>query len=283
MREDQMRVLDRLAGRPRSVPAPPVIVHIGVLRASGMSWAQIGRAAGLSESNARKLHTSGAKSVLRRTAEAVLAVRPGEHTATGFVSPVGTVRRLRALFALGHSRDELARLVGVTPTSISNLVGGEYNTVRVGVAAAVRAAYDGLSMTVGSSTKNRLRAAREGWAPPLAWDEDDLDNPEAGPCADSGPALAESGEKAVARWLMGESVVLDQRGRREAIAYLMEWTTDSPEEIAARLESTPDAVSRAWERIKEKARQEGRPVPWRRKLELARRNELTKREMETAA
>ena len=50
--------------------------------------------------------------------------------------------------------------------------------------------YDAFSMRVptpatgyqrGSVLKARRHAARQGWPPPLAWDDEDLDNPHAQP------------------------------------------------------------------------------------------------------
>jgi len=203
----------------------------------------------------------------------------------------GTHRRLCALMAMGWPQDVLERRLRFRDQWITASL--RRRNVSASAAASVKTLYDELwnqrpeqlgLVLPEDAEESRERAASRGWVGPLAWDDDTIDDPAAVPMLDAEPpAPTSAGEKAVARWLMGESVVLDQQGRREAIAHLMEWTTDSPEQIAARLESTPDAVSRAWERIKSRARQEGRPVPWRRKLEMARRNELTKREMETAA
>ena len=288
VRDDQMRVLDRLQGRPRSVPTGPVVAHLELLRSWGMTWGQIGRAAGLSESIARHHMTSGSTTMLRRTAEKLLAVQPGQVGAEGWVGSVGTVRRVRALFALGHSREVLADRLGLSPTGISRLVGGDFTCVRASVAAGARAAYSELSMRVGASTKNRNRAAREGWAPPLAWDDDTIDDPRAVPMLDAETPAAEADpEKAAACWLAGESVVLSPAARRLVIWHLMEWTTGSVDAIAARLEMSSDALSRSWERIKKRERDEGRKAPWRRAYltpqELGLENELMNNEMERAA
>ena len=266
VRDDQMRVLDRLAGNPRVVPSGPVVAHLRVLRSWGMSWAQIGHAAGLSEGVPRHHVTSGGPTMLRRTAEKLLAVQPGQFGESGWVVSVGTVRRVRALFALGHSRDELAQRLGLSPTGMSRLVGGDFASVRASVAAAAVRVYDELSMSMGPSMKNRYRAEREGWAPPLAWDEESIDDPNAEPVLDVAPPAADCSFNAVDRWLMGESVVLDDAGRREAISHLFQHTTLSPAEIGARLDINGDSAKRAWERVKARAREEGRPVPYRRLL-----------------
>ncbi|WP_329123945.1 hypothetical protein [Streptomyces sp. NBC_01353] len=83
----------------------------------------------------------------------------------------------------------------------------------------IRAAYEALSMRTGTSAKTRLRAQRSGWAPPLAWDDDTIDDPHGVPQTDAPAPAPVEGRDAVARFLMGESVVLDPVARREAIAF----------------------------------------------------------------
>lgn len=44
-------------------------------------------------------------------------------------------------------------------------------------AADIAKVYDELSMTLGPSNITRLRAEAKGWPPPLAWDDDRIDDP----------------------------------------------------------------------------------------------------------
>lgn len=63
----------------------------------------------------------------------------------------------------------------------------------------------------------------------------------------------------------------------------MEWTQNTPEEIGARLDMTGESVSRAWERIKREARDEGRKAPWRRVYVPLRDMDLNRDDMRSAA
>jgi DNA-binding Xre family transcriptional regulator len=111
------------------------------------------------------------------------------------VDATGTHRRLQALIAIGWSRAELGRRIEVTPQNFTSLMTTEQVTVRT--AAAVRALYDELSMQPRTATDHRIRvsinrarnsAAAAGWAPPLAWDDEDIDDPAAKPhLTDRGP------------------------------------------------------------------------------------------------
>ena len=59
------------------------------------------------------------------------------------------------------------------------------NRVTRETARRMAAVYDRYAMTVppasGAVTQTRDRAAAKGWPPPLAWDDEDLDNPTALP------------------------------------------------------------------------------------------------------
>lgn len=87
----------------------------------------------------------------------------------------GTRRRLRALIALGWPSDALAGRLGLE-TRQGVLLMGVSGRVSVRNARRVDALYAELSMTPGPSRKSREVAARQGWPPPLAWD--DIDDPD---------------------------------------------------------------------------------------------------------
>lgn len=98
------------------------------------------------------------------------------------VDPTGTRRRLQALAAIGWSPHLLARELGFTATNaVRHLMRTGRGKINTRTAEAVRHLYDRLSMTPGPSTRARNHARRAGWAPPLAWDDHDLDNPTPNP------------------------------------------------------------------------------------------------------
>lgn len=93
---------------------------------------------------------------------------------------VGTTRRLRALVAIGYSPADLQRHLGIG-TAIGYLLAGTRPTVNHTTATRVQTLYNELSMIPGPKQSARDLAVQRGWAPPLAWDEDSIDSPEATP------------------------------------------------------------------------------------------------------
>lgn len=102
------------------------------------------------------------------------------------VDPTGTVRRLRALYAIGWTSTDLAPRLGVTPGRVGHIVAGRMEKVHPTTAERVARVYDELSMIVPQDPptlparhirihdRQRRQSAAKGWAPPLAWD--DIDN-----------------------------------------------------------------------------------------------------------
>lgn len=103
---------------------------------------------------------------------------------------VGVVRRIQALARLGWSAPQISAECGVPYTTVARLrdhadrrwVGKDE------LRDAIAAAYDALSMKVPPYTRWSVRianaAADAGWPPPLAWDEDAIDDPTAAPLGD---------------------------------------------------------------------------------------------------
>lgn len=101
----------------------------------------------------------------------------------------GTVRRLQGLAVGGWPLSRLARETGLTPYRIGQLVTAAPATVTVDEAravAAVYARYSSASPGLCGVSHIHARAARDhataaGWAPPAAWDDDTIDDPDAIP------------------------------------------------------------------------------------------------------
>ncbi|MFF9287571.1 helix-turn-helix domain-containing protein [Streptomyces griseosporeus] len=279
-RADAERKLDRLAGRPRQIPAAPAAEHAKKLLERGLTVTQVAREAGLEPSTIRRL-VNGQKEMLAANAAKVLAVPLDVRVSSGDVPALGATRRIRALYALGHFNWRIAQEAGVSRDTISALAAGLWPTIKVSADDGIRAAYDRLCMKTGTSAKTRILAQRRGWAPPLAWEEEAIDDPSAVPQFDAEPATATEGENLVARWLMGESVVLGAEHRDEALLHLFEWTSLSSQQIADRLGMSKASAEAVWFRAKRKARAEGRREPWRRVWSVER--PMKQNEMEEAA
>jgi DNA-binding Xre family transcriptional regulator len=256
--------MDRLAGNPREVPAAAVLDHIRHLLARPMSYGQIAALSGVAASTIRELHVGEQKRLHRENVAKILAVSLNAEITQGNVPAIGAARRLQALYARGHFIYTIAEEAGISRDTVHGLATGRWQSIDHSRFEGICRAYDKLSMTTGKSWKARRIAERNGWAPPLAWDDETIDDPAATPVTDAEEPAACTSSDAVARWLMGESVILDAAGRREAVAYLMEWSADSADLIGERFGMSRDAVDQIWSRVRRRAQKEGGPVPWRR-------------------
>lgn len=282
---DAERRVARLSGNARSADAvmvQRVLEHLRYLVSCDMSHAQIGQSAGVAQSTVSQLLSGQRKNLMSSTAGKLLGVRVTDRTETCMVSAVGAMRRLRALYWMGHPSQNVAAETGLHEDTVLGLARGRWEKTTAARVQAVCRAYDKLAMAYGTSEYARRFAVTNGWHGPLAWDDDTIDDPYAIPQLDAARPDMSDSEDAVDRWLMGESVVLGPDARKRAILHLFEWTDLTVGEIAARVEMTPAAAEQIWYRLKKQARLEGRREPWRRVWALRDKN-LTKNDMEEAA
>lgn len=102
-----------------------------------------------------------------------------------FVSPTGTQRRIQALHAIGWSESDIAARVGSTKQWIHQLRRWPRKRGLISrTAAQIADIYDDLwdqTPTARNAQRTRNWAERNGFAPPLAWDDDTIDDPAAKP------------------------------------------------------------------------------------------------------
>lgn len=186
------------------VPADPVREHVDRLRESGLSLNSICAAAGMSKNGLAALRygVNGrppTTKVYPETARKLLAVRADAAllSAQTVVDATGTRRRLQALAVLGWSQPRLAARLGIATDHLSCIVRGRIERVKSSTAAAARDLYDELWNTpptglnpVENSAIRRARnaAVARGWAPPMAWDDDSIDDPGAEPDGIAAPS-----------------------------------------------------------------------------------------------
>lgn len=102
-------------------------------------------------------------------------------THRGHIDATGTIRRLRALVAIGHSGNQIAEALNVDPSWIRALYRGDHPLVHEDTADLFAALYERLQGTPGPSDAARRMAVRRGWVPPLAWEDGAIDDPAASP------------------------------------------------------------------------------------------------------
>lgn len=170
---------DRAAGRPRYVDVEPTRVRLARLTDAGAPRRAVARATGLSDTAVQAILRGDRRQVQRATAERVAKVSLQQlysRQPTGHVPRVGAVRRVQALMALGWSHQDLAAAGAANTPGLLNRPG---HLVTVARWREIREVYDRLSMTPGPSSVTRSRAASCGYVPPLAWGEEDIDDPTA--------------------------------------------------------------------------------------------------------
>lgn len=176
--------------------AGPARDHVGRLVATGLTETNIARLAGVRQGTVyRLLHGCKGNPPSRRirpeASRAILAVHPDVPPA-GTVDATGTRRRLQALVACGWTQSQLAARLGMKPTNLSAMLRGfrGQKTVLASTAIAVRGLYARLwDVPPPESAKRegaqaraaRLMAAARGWPPPMAWDDEAIDDPRACP------------------------------------------------------------------------------------------------------
>lgn len=175
------------------VPVQPIRDHINLLIQAGVSDRSISEASGVSRTTIRAImrgrNERGGqinKSTTKEVAAAILALKPttkilGDNC---FTDATGTRRRIQALATIGWPQSRIAARIGIRPSNIVTLLGQERVTVRM--AKTVQGVYDQLwdqqpttttSYEAGAVRRSITLSKRKGWAPPMAWDDDTIDNP----------------------------------------------------------------------------------------------------------
>lgn len=173
----------------------PVRDHLKELSDYGIGWEQVVNLTRLPAATiSRILYPAGERPPLRRirktTADRILAVEPclANMAASALVDGTGTTRRLQALTALGWPMSTVGDMLPVHPHTarLQARFGGQCTAQ---FARAVIVLYGRICMTLPPDTMATRRArsmARQwGWVPPLAWDDEDIDDPAVEPRVDA--------------------------------------------------------------------------------------------------
>lgn len=157
--------------------------HLAALRAAGYSLRDVAEKTGLDRETLRKLgQWTDANRVTIGTHKAITAIPiPDGYVPGGNqdIPAIGTRRRLQALQAAGYSQPYIAAELGVTQQCVGLFMRKEF--VSGVTASRVAQLFSRLQLTTGPSKRAAGWAQRRNWAPPLAWDEDTIDDPNARP------------------------------------------------------------------------------------------------------
>lgn len=214
-------------GGSTTVPAAeavPVLVELS----QRMSYSAIGRALGTSHNYVTRVIAGDIKRMQPSRRDAILALANHRPTDTSHISARGTARRLQALHALGYSLARLEREVGCYSLgAIKDVVHGRVVVIEAQHAVAVAEAYERLSMRLPQATNRneasgitraRNTAKRNGWAPPLAWDDIDTDERAVGQTN-----IREVDPVLVDRILAGDFAVAKNATKAEKQAVMARW------------------------------------------------------------
>lgn len=181
----------RRTGRPTTnlVDAAPVRAHVRALMAAGMTRQEIAARANATDPLRHLLYgkpSQGyppARRINAITARRILAipVPDGPVASWGRVDGDGPRRRVQALAAIGWPMAWQAEQVGMHPKMLQRFVRGRSRISAV-YAARIRDLYDRYWDRGPEPSRYvsvaRTVARRNGWLPPMAWDDDLIDLPE---------------------------------------------------------------------------------------------------------
>lgn len=187
-RYDKARRVAQQRGVSNFVDAQPAREHIQMLMEGGASWQLISDAAttparGVTRTQIKCIDTVSragvpVKTIHRDTAAAILAVTPSD-VGQKIVPNVGIRRRVEALQYMGWSVMHVARELDITDEALRHSM--ERDRSWVHTIENVDRVYQRLSMQRGPSERARFTAYRRDLAPPMAWEPETIDDPDAEP------------------------------------------------------------------------------------------------------
>lgn len=221
--------LDRGRNGNRRVDATPIMPKIRAYSEAGWSHHQMSQLSGCSKAVFQGLLAGTSANVNHKVYRLLQAMpaTPPSVTSCKYIDATGTIRRARALIAIGHYVGECAAEIGIHPDHLGRILGGDMPVVLGATSVRVAALYDRWRWKPGKNLANRTIARKKGWHGPLAWDGN-IDDPKAQPDTEK-PAKGKA--KTPAR----------PAGRRQEVEHLAGFGL--PErEIAARLDMAESTV-----------------------------------------
>jgi hypothetical protein len=160
--------------------AGPARAHVESLRELGWTWVQIAEAAGTSTYVPHRVGVGRTRHLWPESERALLAVPLVPRDSHRGVDSAGTRRRVQALSWMGWPCAEVAGRAGTTGRTLATLILPS-RRISYDLARRVADVYEELSCTPGPSRVAAGKARRLGFAPPMAWDDERIDDPKARP------------------------------------------------------------------------------------------------------
>lgn len=190
---------EHLYGRHHLTDAEPSRQHIRGLMDQGMGWKRVAKAAGLAPSSVyailwaqdSKSRTRPMRKQINKAMEATLLAVELDLADHMIIDNLGSLRRLRALVAMGWSQKRLAKILGMQPANFGTVIHGRREGITVKTAKRIDEVFTDLwDKTPDATTRFEqagiTRAKREadakGWVTAAAWD--DIDDPDEEPKGD---------------------------------------------------------------------------------------------------
>lgn len=185
----------------RFVDASPARKHVDALMGRGWTVDRIAKDAGVGRNTICRLiygepakGTGPTATMKSSTSQKLLKFSPeesrerGAGTARELVNSIGTIRRIQSLMACGYSMTLIAKEAGTSKRAVSKIMQSE--KVRSTTAESFKSVYDKVwniappqrtSAEKKGYTLAKKMAAQNHWVPPMAWDDDEIDDPSAKP------------------------------------------------------------------------------------------------------
>lgn len=206
----------------RYVDSAPIREHLEKLNAAGISIGRVSELTGISRNGLIQVLKGRTRRALQTTSVKVLAIRPDPvrfgHP-NGRVPALGAARRIQALCAIGYSMEDIGARIGVHRTNIGMYASGKWQLMSRRLFTAVLDLYEDCWDQPGGNERAARKAAERGWVPPLAWDDDALDDPAAVP--DTGKRTRRAdGQFENLEWLLSAGVGWEEACRRAGYSSL---------------------------------------------------------------
>jgi hypothetical protein len=144
----------------------------------------------------------------------------------GKVPNAGTQRRLHALNAVGHTWKSIGQRLGLSIQSVREIAGlstqHPWTLCYIDTARKVEELYEEWWNVYPAGTaahRARLSAKRKGFLPPLAWDDETIDDPQATPAPLDGAAVIDA--VAIKRVVDGGTAELSEAEKDEVVKVML--------------------------------------------------------------